>query len=199
MGATPASLSPFYGLLTRRVQRARLRAVERFLRGPCRVLDVGCGLTDLPGRLPAYVGCDRNELVLAENRNRFPTARFIAWDVTAAEPPEALRREGGFDLILMAALLEHLGEPALALRRVAALLGAGGQIVATTPHPLARLPLGLGALSRLLSPHAGEEHETLLNRRALEGAARAAGLALVHYRRFLLGLNQLAVFEAAGR
>jgi hypothetical protein len=68
-------------------------------------------------------------------------------------------------------------------------------LIATTPHPHGRLPLEAGAALGLLSPHARDEHETLLDRAALEGAGRAAGLSLVLYRRFLLGMNQLAVFS----
>ena len=47
----------------------------------------------------------------------------------------------------------------------------------------------------VLSSHAHDEHESLLGREALADAGRAAGLALVVYRRFLLGMNQLAVFS----
>ena len=189
------SLVPFYGLLTRRVQRARLAAIAPHIQGAALVLDVGCGLTDLPGRMPGYVGCDRNAAVLAESRRRFPAARFVEWDVAAGEPPAELRDGRGFDVVLMAALLEHLNEPWRALGRAASLLGAGGRIVATTPHPWGRLPLQAGAALGLLSHAADEEHETLLDRAALEEAGAKAGLALEAYGRFLLGLNQLAVFR----
>lgn len=98
----------------------------------------------------------------------------------------------------MLALLEHLPSPAGALARAAALLSPTGRVVTTTPHPAGRAPLELGARLGLLSSHADEEHETLLGRDALADAGRAAGLALTAYRRFLFGLNQLAVFERAG-
>ena len=47
----------------------------------------------------------------------------------------------------------------------------------------------------LLSAHAHDEHETLLGREALADAGRSAGLALVLSRRFLFGMNQVAVFS----
>ncbi len=184
----------FYGLLTRRVQRARLDAVRPYLEeggGP--ILDIGCGLTDLPGTVPSYTGCDRNPEVLGLNRARFPSVPFVDWDVSASEPPESLRAAGPFATILMLALLEHLPDPAAALRRAGSLLRGDGRLVVTTPHPAGRLPLVFGAAAGLLSRHAAKEHEALLSRSGLERAAAAAGLRTIAYRRFLLGGNQLAV------
>jgi SAM-dependent methyltransferase len=196
MGPVHPSLSRFYGVLTRRLQRARLTAVEPWIASPARVLDIGCGLTELPGRHAAYVGCDRDPLVLAENQRRFPEARFVAWDVTTEEAPAELPA-GGFDVVLLAALLEHVPSPARVLARVAPLLAPNGRVVATTPHPLGRFPLEAGARLGLLSRAADEEHEALLDRAALAAAAQEAGLALLSYRRFLAGLNQAAVFGRA--
>ena len=183
------------GLLTRPLIRARLGAALGVVPPGARVLDIGCGLTDLAARLPAYVGCDRWEDVLGENRRRHPHAGFYAWDVLASEAPAEVRAAGPFEVVLMLALLEHLVDPAAALRRAAPLLAPGGRIVVTTPHPVGRAPLEAGAALGLLSRHAAEEHDALLGRAELAAAGEKAGLALVSYRRFLLGLNQLAVFE----
>lgn len=187
------SLAPYFGLLTRRVQRARLAAALPYISHEDRVLDLGCGLTDLPARFPSYVGCDRNPLVLSEMRKRHPEAAFTSWDVDSAEPPHEVVAGSPYDVILMLAILEHLQSPARALARAVALLAPGGRILATTPHPLGRLPLEAGARFGLLSRHADEEHEALLDRAALERAAASAGLELASYARFLAGLNQLVV------
>ncbi len=187
------SLAPYYGLMTRRVQAARVAAVERWLRGAGAVLDVGCGLSDLPARLAPYVGCDRNPVVLAEMRRRHPGVPFLEWDVAASPPPEELRRRAPFSRVLMLALLEHLSDPAAALARVASLLGEDGRLVVTTPHPRGRLALEAGARLGLLSRHADEEHEDLVSPRALAAAAASAGLAVAASGTFLLGLNQWAV------
>lgn len=188
-------LAPYFGSFTGTLQRARLRAAAPWLVSGRRVLDVGCGLTDLAARLSPYVGCDRNPEVLAMCRGRFPEARFVAWDVSADGPPGELAAEAPFDVILMLAILEHLSDPGAALARAATLLAPAGVLVTTTPHPLGHLPLELGARLGLLSKHADEEHEDLLDRAALESAGRAAGLTLATYRRFLFGLNQLAVYK----
>ncbi len=190
----PPSVRPFLGRLSPAVTRRRLAAALPHVPKGARLLDVGCGFTDVPSRFPSYVGCDRDPVLLEANREAYPSARFVAWDVAAEEAPAALR-EGPFDAALMLALLEHLADPSAALCRVAALLRPGGTLVATTPHPLGRLPLEAGAALGLLSRHAGKEHEALLGRGELERAGASAGLDLVLYGRFLAGLNQLAVYR----
>jgi SAM-dependent methyltransferase len=187
--------SPFYGRLTVRVGAARLKAALPHLPRGGRVLDVGCGLTDLPGLVPDYFGCDRDADVLAAQRGRFPKTDFFEWDIARGEAPPPLVRQGPFEGILLLAVLEHVADPAAVLSRLSPLLSPGGRLVATTPHPSGRWPLEAGAALGLLSPHARDEHETLLGRASLEEAGRSAGVSLVLYRRFLLGLNQLAVFS----
>lgn len=186
-------LAPYFGLLTRRVQGARLAAALPRVPPGARLLDLGCGLTDLPRRFPSYVGCDRNPVVLEEMRRLHPSTAFASWDVDADEAPEEVRAGAPYDAILMLAILEHLPAPARALARAGELLAPRGRLVATTPHPLGRLPLETGARLGLLSRHADEEHETLLDRPGLERCAAEAGLAVSSYSRFLLGLNQLVV------
>ncbi|HSB64345.1 MAG TPA: class I SAM-dependent methyltransferase [Thermoanaerobaculia bacterium] len=190
--------SPFYGLLTRRVGQARISAALPHLPRRGRVLDVGCGLTDLPDRIADYVGCDRNAEVLAEQRRRFAnrdSRDFFEWDIAQGAAPSSLVARAPFEGILLLAVLEHLSNPAEALARLAPLLAGSGRVIVTTPHPSGRIPLEAGAALGLLSPHARDEHETLLGRAALEQAGRSAGVSLVLYRRFLFGLNQLAVFS----
>ena len=187
--------SPFYGRLTVRVGAARLAAALPHVPPGARVLDLGCGLTDLPSRLPSYVGCDRSPEILLVQRARFPSAVFFEWDFAESDAPVGLAAQGPFDVVLLLAVLEHVAKPHRLVARAVSLLGPGGRLVVTTPHPLGRLPLETGAALGLLSPYARDEHETLLGRAALEEAGRSAGVSLVLYRRFLLGLNQLAVFS----
>ncbi len=185
----------FYGLLTRRVGDARLRAALGHLPAVGRTLDVGCGLTDLAARIPDYTGADRNPEVLEAQRDKFPEKEFFEWDVARGGAPPSLVREGPFEGILLLAVLEHVADPAAVLARLSPLLSPGGRLIATTPHPSGRWALEAGAALGLLSSHAHDEHEALLGREALAKAGRDAGLSLVLYRRFLLGMNQLAVFS----
>jgi SAM-dependent methyltransferase len=185
----------FYGLLTRRVGGARLAAALPHLPAGAPVLDVGCGLTDLAERIQDYVGCDRNPDVLEAQREKFPEREFFEWDIARGAAPPGLVGEGPFEGILLLAVLEHVSEPSEVLARLAPLLAPGGRLIATTPHPSGRWALEAGAALGLLSSHAHDEHEALLGREALAKAGRDAGLSLVLYRRFLLGMNQLAVFS----
>jgi len=188
-------MSPFYGRLTKRVGAARVAAALPHVPAGARVLDVGCGLTDLPGRLPAYTGCDRDPDVLSAQRERFPKGDFFEWDIGRGAAPAALQARAPFEGILLLAVLEHVADPSAVLSRIFPLLSPGGRLIATTPHPIGRWPLEAGAAFGLLSSHAHEEHEDLLSRTDLEAAGRAAGLTAVSYRRFLFGMNQLAVFS----
>jgi SAM-dependent methyltransferase len=190
-----AANGSFYGLLTRRVGEARLAAALPHLpeKGP--VLDVGCGLTDLAARIRDYVACDRNPDVLVAQRKKYPEKDFFEWDIGRGAAPAALVARAPFEGILLLAVLEHVSKPAEVLARLVPLLSPGGRLIATTPHPIGRWPLEAGAALGLLSSHAHDEHETLLGRDALGAAGRSSGLSLVFYRRFLLGMNQLAVFS----
>ena len=178
--AAAARLAPYFGLLTRRVQRARWPWRCRTSRGD-RLLDLGCGLTDLPARFPSYVGCDRNPLVLSEMRRRHPAAAFAAWDVDPRGPPPGrcpgpVRR--GPDA-------RDPRAPPVSRSRSLPRRGAPRPGRAHPGHdaPPARAAAsrGGGALG-LLSRHADEEHETLLDRAALERAGRSAGLELTSTR-----------------
>jgi SAM-dependent methyltransferase len=190
-----AANGSFYGLLTRRVGETRIAAALPHLPEQGRVLDVGCGLTDLAARIPDYTGADRNPDVLASQRKRFPKRDFFEWDIVRGAAPAALLARAPFEGILLLAVLEHVPDPAVVLARLAPLLSPGGRLIATTPHPSGRWPLQAGAALGLLSSHAHDEHEMLLGREALEAAGRSSGLSLVLYRRFLLGMNQLAVYS----
>ncbi|MCM3875570.1 MAG: class I SAM-dependent methyltransferase [Thermoanaerobaculia bacterium] len=186
--------SHFFGRLTRRVGAIRLAAALPHVPAGARVLDVGCGLTDLATRIPDYTGADRNPDVLAEQRRRFPGRDFFEWDVGRGAAPAALQERAPFEGILLLAVLEHVADPSAVLARLSPLLSPGGRLIATTPHPIGRWPLEAGAALGLLSSHAHGEHEDLLSREDLEAAGRSAGLSSIAYRRFLFGMNQLAVF-----
>lgn len=192
--SSPSS-SPFYGLLTKRVGAARLAAALPYVPAGAHVLDVGCGLTDLARRFPSYTGCDRDPDVLALQREKFPERDFFAWDIGRGAAPAALQSRAPFEGILLLAVLEHVADPSAILSRLFPLLSPGGRLIATTPHPIGRIPLEVGAALGLLSSHAHEEHGDLLSRKDLEAAGRAAGLFPVSYRRFLSGMNQLVVFS----
>jgi 2-polyprenyl-3-methyl-5-hydroxy-6-metoxy-1,4-benzoquinol methylase len=178
------------GLLSPFLRRRRLRVARPWLQG--RVLDVGCGSGALAAELPPprYLGVEIDPLSLQLARERYPGHRF------AGELPPAGET---FDTILSLAVIEHVPDPAGFLGALAGRLAAPhwARIVISTPHPAADWIHHTGAAIGLFSRHASEEHEQLLDRRALERLGAQAGLRMVSYRRFLLGANQLAVFASA--
>ena len=172
------------GLLSPWLRRLRIEAARPYLRG--RVLDVGCGSGALAQhcRPENYTGydIDRDSLMIARReRARY---RFVE------EPPYGDR----FDTVVALAVIEHLSEPAKALKAWRAFLAPGGQIVLTTPHPSADWIHHLGARVGLFSWHGYEEHEQLINLIGMRRLASEAGLSVELYRRFLFGANQLFVF-----
>lgn len=195
---TPApTLLPRSGLASGRLIRRRCRLAAAWLTGDS-VLDAGCNVADLLAFLPPnvdYLGLERDPRIVAIAQGLHPERRFLALDLEGPWPPELTERR--FDHVVLLAVLEHLGRPEQVLRQARTLLGPGGTVVASTPHPWARGLHRLGARWGLFSRDADEDHEVFLGRAELESLGRAAGLRLLAYRRFQLGLNQLVVWGAA--
>lgn len=180
------------GLMSPYVQRVRLSSIRKWLTGK-RVLDFGCGTGKCVEYLPPgidYLGVDRNAVALQSARQAYPNHSFL-------ELPnlEAVENLGCFDVMIMAAVIEHLPDPGKVMRALSERLHAGGRLIVTTPHPWAGPLLTLGAHLTLLSQEAHEEHEVLLSREALMKLGSLVGLECLSYKRFLFGLNQIMVYE----
>lgn len=175
------------GRLSPWLQRARLAAAQPHLSGD--VLDIGCGngaLADLvePAR---YQGMDRDEASLAKARALHPEHSF------SNALPEGRR----FDTVVALALIEHLPDPAGAVREWAGYLKAGGRLVMTTPHKSFHWVHDAGGAIGLFSHEAADEHEVMFDRAGLADLAAAAELELLEYRRFLFGANQFCIMAKA--
>lgn len=173
------------GMLSPFLSRERFRRVQSYVRG--RVLDFGCGTGDLCvlSSAHAYCGVEPDAVAFNLARRRHPGYRFER-ELPAAEY---------FDTILVLAVIEHLADPVSTIRRLVGVLAPDGHLVVTTPAPIAGPLHRLGARLGLFSAEAAAEHKRLFDRRALETLASQAQLSLVHYERFLLGMNQRAVFR----
>ncbi|HEY9380389.1 MAG TPA: methyltransferase domain-containing protein [Burkholderiales bacterium] len=178
------------GLLSPFLRARRVAAAKPYLHG--HVLDVGCGSGAMAQFVPPerYVGVEPDEQSLAIARACYPRHRFISSLPTDGEQ---------FDTVISLAVIEHVHDPAHFLRDLALRLkhASSGRIVCTTPHPAADWIHTTGSAIGLFSRHASEEHEELLDRGKLENIAGRIGLRLAEYRRFLFGVNQLAVFDRA--
>jgi 2-polyprenyl-3-methyl-5-hydroxy-6-metoxy-1,4-benzoquinol methylase len=180
------------GLLSPFLRERRIRAALPHISG--RVLDYGCGIGMLADRATysSYTGVDADAESLTIARRHRPALRFLS----IAEIPDEM-----FDTITMLAVIEYVVDRSATLAALRRRLAPDGRIVMTTPTPkIGGLRQALAAFG-LVSGDIREAEESLPDERTLRRDAAAAGLAVAHYERFLLGANQLLVLrtgEGAG-
>ena len=163
--------------------RAREKLILKTLRtvqppgGWKRILDVGCGdglLFDELTPLGEVEGVEPSAASVSEkgpHRSRIHTCPF----------DENFQPGKEFTLILMLDVLEHLADPAAALRRALALLAPAGMLLVTVP-----------AFNALWTNHdLVNEHVTRYTRRTFRELARQAGLGIQTERYFFQWLFPL--------
>jgi SAM-dependent methyltransferase len=139
-----------------------------------RLLDVGCGhglLVDEARRR----GWDASGLEVAAAAVAHARAQGLS---VREEPVEALDpgRDGPFDAIVLADVIEHLDDPVAVVRSCAALLaGGGGVLCVVTPDPASRTARVAGSRWWALLPG----HTFLLPRATLRSLLAGEGLELV--------------------
>ncbi len=152
------SRNPVVRHLVRRFLDRVGRLVEAH--GPGRILEVGCGegvlIEYLSGRVPAarLDGVELDPDALARGRVRCPGASLVQAD--AYELPF---RSRSYDLVLCLEVLEHLADPARALREIRRVSGRG--CLLSVPHePFFRLGNALRGknLGRLGDPSDHLQH-----------------------------------------
>jgi SAM-dependent methyltransferase len=136
-----------------------------------RLLDVGCGpgllLDEARRRGYATVGL---ELSRAAARHATDALGLDVRDVAL----EAFEDDDGFDVVVLADLLEHLDDPVAGIERAAGLLRPGGVLCVVTPDPASRTARLAGARWWGYVP----AHTCLLPRRTLRELLTAAGLVV---------------------
>jgi len=160
-----------------------------------RVLDLGCGSAWLADRLESleeYAGVELREERVRELSARHPNWRFLSCDIEREPLPFP---ERGFDTVVIAAVIEHLAEPGLLLRECCRVLLPRGRLVITTPSPLGHRVHAVASYVGLTARSAVAHHQRKYSRKALDTVLRSASFELVTYRRFLMGLNQLFVYQ----
>jgi SAM-dependent methyltransferase len=174
------------GFLSPMLRDTRFNAALPFVSG--RVLDYGCGIGRLATKAAydAYTGVDVDADSLEKAKAAHP-------DLTFMQLPRL--PDGPFDAITLLAVIEYIPDRVALLKAFAARLAPGGRVVITTPDPLVnvlrRVLSPLGIVSKDIDPRP----DSLPDRKTLVREAAEAGLVLERYGRFLLGLNQIAVFR----
>lgn len=126
------------GTLIARMKRARARAMvvappygSFMRRGHGRLLDVGCGRGDQAAAF-AHAGWHARGLDISRDAVQAARAAGVEAEVgtleTAPWPSES------FDLLILSHVLEHMPDPADALRRAHALLVPGGCLIVAVPN-----------------------------------------------------------------
>lgn len=177
------------GLLSPFLRSKRIKAALPYLKGS--VLDYGCGIGTLCAFVPQrnFVGVDIDSNVLKYAQSNYPQAKF--YTVTQFDKLPELR----FDTVVGLAVIEHVANPMMLLKRFSKRLNPGGQIVLTTPYPTYEWVLHLGATLKLFSKSSHEEHKMLLDYDLVARLGKQANLRISLYRRFLLGANQLIIYQ----
>lgn len=176
------------GILSPYLRKQRFNATVSYLHG--RTLDVGCGSGLLAESVAPdyYFGVEIDPASLQTAISNFPAHEF---NETLPDEKEK------FDTVISLAVIEHVKSPELFLGELSKRLrdDENSRVVITTPHPSMDWIHDVGSLIGLFSKHANEEHEELLDRTKLEAAGNGANLQLAHYKRFLFGANQIAVYK----
>ncbi len=153
------------------LQRARL--CERVLRKDSRLLDIGCGeglfLMELRRRVAEVIGLE-------------PTLKYVDYakrelnlNVRQGVIEEADFPAGHFDVITMFHVLEHLEDPAKALKRISSWLKPGGHLIIEVPNIKSPTAVYRGLNWELIIP----EHRLYFAPRSLSCLLERAGFKTV--------------------
>jgi SAM-dependent methyltransferase len=154
------------------VHRRLAKIVDGFgrFRETNRWLDVGCGAGALLDAA-AKAGWEAEGTEVASAAVERLAARGRT--VFAGDLEELRLPEGGYDVVSLVEVLEHLPDPLSVVRRTAVLLRPGGVAYVTTPHARGMSARALGLRWSLVAP---PEHLQLFSRRGLRALFSRAGL-----------------------
>jgi 2-polyprenyl-3-methyl-5-hydroxy-6-metoxy-1,4-benzoquinol methylase len=153
-----------------------------------KVLEIGCGLGFFSvqfkekGGNVLGVDVDEKSLVYLTREHGIQTTQV---DVDSQPLPG-----GGFDLIFIGEVLEHINDPAGLVRKVADALDPDGTAILTTPALEGWLTKTPG--KQLAHDHGAQKHERIgFSREELEALAADAGLDFVDHRYCVFTLAEL--------
>ena len=142
--------------LKRRTEEV-LKASGRYAPSPQAIVDLGTAegkmLQDISRRYPSSLclGLDTSFPLLSFGKKRHPDLHLLCADVQNL----GFLRSEKFDLIVAAAVIEHLVFPQDMLRESHRILKEGGVLIITTPHP------GWEKIASALGSIKGEHHSVM--------------------------------------
>ena len=102
-----------------------------------RVLEIGAGRGSMTRVLSQSLNCRVTALEIDDDSIQVLTPlcdRVIQTDLNDPSWPQTLQNEKGFDVVVVADVLEHLYDPWSVLQQIKGLIGANGYIVVSLPH-----------------------------------------------------------------
>jgi SAM-dependent methyltransferase len=152
------------------------------------VIEVGCGDASFTLDLSRYsarvTAIDLSAGQIEENIRRFPGIRFLQHDVAERFP----FADGEFAVIWCSEVLEHLFDPAYALREMHRILRPGGRLLVTVPYHggLKNVLIALCKWDEHFAPH--NPHIRFYTKRTLARIVGAAGFKAVRSRTCGMGV-----------
>lgn len=174
--------------IRKRLERAqgmvqRIRKVDS--KKQLSILELGCGywgrnleaLSNTYSEIE-FAGVD---LAVANGSNKFT---LIQGDLTTWSPTQT------FDGVLSLAVIEHLTNPEQHFILIANALKKGGLAGLTTPTPPSHLVLSTLAWLKIFDREEIADHQLYLTEAGLRASAEQAGLEVMTYEQFSMGMNQ---------
>lgn len=157
------------------------------------ILDLGCGqdtqyyhyliktFPELKNRL-RYIGVDPLIKPRKTKNTEIIASKF-----------ETIKLNQKADIVCLFAVLEHVDDAGELIRKALSLTKSDGVVIATTPTPLAQIPLEFfSAVLNIISKREIDEHQRYPTRRSLLAIKLPRG-ASVHHEYFEFGLNNYFV------
>ncbi len=160
--------------------RRRSRLVERFVDGPCRILDVGCAagffLRVMQERGHDVRGVEVSTAIGQRARKSLGDERvFLGYLEDAMSAPGF--EPGSFDLVTLWDVVEHVPDPKEFLRQVRSMLKPTGTLLLETQDIDSRFAKMLGSKWQHFKH---EEHIYHFNRSTIERVLRDTGFEVLH-------------------
>ncbi|MFA6593800.1 MAG: class I SAM-dependent methyltransferase [Candidatus Buchananbacteria bacterium] len=193
---SPAAPTRGYGVLEKYLAKRRAQKVDRLIPANLRsgaILDIGCG--SYPYFLTQIKFADKVGLDKSVNEEGIAGINLKKYEFKSGDDlPVAL---GGFTVVTMLAVLEHLDETAAlnVLTQSCRALVPGGLLIVTTPWGKTKGLLTLLAALKIVSPEEINEHQQFYSRQDLFRQLVAAGFTAdkITIGSFELGLNLYAL------
>lgn len=186
----------YTGLLSHYAEKKRLLEIRKYVKGNV-ILDLGCGYGKMSTLFEKedYYGVDINLNALNKAKMDYgalKTTFFLTLDEFHQTPVL-------FDTIIMAAVIEHLADPVPLLLSLKNRLKPEGIIILTTPTHVANNIHKIGSKIYLFSQGAAHEHVKIYTQQDLRVLSELLNMEMISYKRFILGLNQIAIFQMVTR